>query len=106
MATNSAPLGRMPKNIRRKIMEPPEYKTATTRNMARSREWDGGNSALPVMPKPPSPRSGKALAAENHLVLADSNQVILVVEPTAPSPLNPRKSTEEMSSPSEAMYPN
>src|SRR5437867_1733307 len=72
MATNSAPLGTMPKNIRRKIMEAPEYKTPTTRNTARSREWDGGNSALPLMPKPPSPRSGKALAAENHLVLARS----------------------------------
>src|SRR2546425_13294088 len=46
--------------------------TPTTRNTARSREWDGGNSALPLMPKPPSPRSGKALAAENHLVLARS----------------------------------
>src|SRR2546422_9788214 len=49
IATNSASLGRMSNNMRRKIMEAPKYKTATTGNTARSREWDGGNAALPAM---------------------------------------------------------
>jgi len=62
MATNSASLGRMSNNIRRKIMEAPKYKTATTGNTARSREWDGGNAALPAMPKPLSLHRGKFLS--------------------------------------------
>src|SRR5256884_8898890 len=62
MATNSAALGRVSNNIRRKIMEAPKYKTATTGNTARSREWDGGNVALPAMPKPLSLHRGKFLS--------------------------------------------
>src|SRR2546425_7753810 len=37
-------------------------KTATTGNTARSREWDGGNAALPAMPKPLSLHRGKFLS--------------------------------------------
>jgi len=43
-------------------MEAPKYKTATTGNTARSREWDGGNVALPAMPKPLSLHRGKFLS--------------------------------------------